>query len=355
MQRFFILALAALGALALASAPAPASIVKTAFVKHRLAGRLVDHTSNHGGDRRIWSAALGQRRDLYVYLPPGYDPNLRYPVMIWLHGVFEDERSFVQQKGLRDFDSAMASGRLPPTIIAIPDGSAKGHPTLFRGNPLWLNSQQGKFEDYVIQDVWTFVQKNYSIRPERQAHVLAGISGGGLASFRMGIKHQAEFAVVAGTHPSLNVRWIDCHGRYFSKFDPACWGWRESVDRGNEPVARFYGVVTIRMKHLVYPLFGKGPESVANISRENPIEMIDHFNLREGELAMYVAYAGRDQFNVTAQVDSFRYRAQERGLTVSFGFDPRGRHDLPTADRLRPGVIEWLAQQLAPFGPAQPR
>lgn len=354
MQRFFTLALAALGGLLSLSEPAPASVLKTALVKHRLAGKLVDHTFNHGIDRRIWSPALGQKRDLYVYLPPNYDPNLRYPVILWLHGVFEDERSFVQQKSLRDFDDAMASGRLPPTIIAIPDGSLKSRPTLFYGNPLWLNSQQGKFEDYVIQDVWRFVQKNYPIRPERKAHVIAGISGGGLGSFRLGIKYRSEFAVVAGTHPSLNVRWMDCHGRYFSKFDPECWGWRENVDRGSEPVARFYGVVTIRIRHLVYPIFGKGPDTVANISRENPIEMIDHYNLREGELAMFVAYGGRDQFNVTAQVDSFRYRAQERGLTVAFGFDPNGRHDWATANRLRPGLIDWMTQQLAPYSPNQP-
>ena len=71
----------------------------------------------------------------------------------------------------------------------------------------------------------------------------------------------------------------------------------------------------------------------AQLSQENPIEMIDRYNLREGELAMYVAYAGRDQFNVTAQVDSFRYRAKERGLSVSYGFDPRERRPARAATR----------------------
>jgi len=62
---------------------------------YRLVGTLIDHTRNHGSDKRIWSAALCQKRDLYVYLPPRFDPKCRYPVMIWLHGIIRDERSSV--------------------------------------------------------------------------------------------------------------------------------------------------------------------------------------------------------------------------------------------------------------------
>jgi hypothetical protein len=166
--------------------------------------------------------------------------------------------------------------------------------------------------------------------------------------------YRPEFGVVFGIHPPLNVRWLDCHGRYFAPFDPCCWGWRTNVRRGREPVARFYGVIVIRLRQLVYPIFGRGPEAVRRLSLTNPIEMIDYYQLHQGELAMYVAYAGRDQFNITAQVDSFLYRARQRGLTVAVGFDPNGRHNWRTAHRLLPGVIEWLAPVLAPYSPQAP-
>ena len=42
-------------------------------------GRILDFTANHGEDHRMWSPAMGQKRDLYIYLPPCYDPNLCYP------------------------------------------------------------------------------------------------------------------------------------------------------------------------------------------------------------------------------------------------------------------------------------
>src|SRR5438045_4168121 len=60
----------------------------------RLKGRIVDHTSNHGQDNRIWSRSLHQWRDLYIYLPPGYSKTERYPIMIFMHPFAMDERTF---------------------------------------------------------------------------------------------------------------------------------------------------------------------------------------------------------------------------------------------------------------------
>jgi hypothetical protein len=313
-----------------------------------LAGQLVDRTHNHGADNRIWSAALGQRRDLYVYLPPGFDPCRAYPLLLWLHGINQDEKAFLEF-GLPFFDKAMADGRLPPTIIAVPDGSVNGRDSIIGADPLFLNSRLGPFEDFLMDDVWDFVFRHYPVRPEREAHVVGGFSGGGGAAFRVGMKYRDRIGVVFGIHPPLNLRWIDCHGRYFSNFDPDCWGWREDI-RGREPIGRFYGVITIRLRSLVGPLFGRGPAAVEEISRENPIEVLDRTGLCEGELAMYAAYGGRDQFNIAAQVESFLYRAKQRGLTVQVGYEPKGRHDRRTAKKLIPDILDWLGPLLAPFG-----
>jgi len=79
--------------------------------------------------------------------------------------------------------------------------------------------------------------------------------------------------------------------------------------------------------------------------------MLDSYDLREGELGMYIGYGGRDQFNIDAQVESFLYRARQRGLTVGVGYDPDGKHDLATALRLMPAALEWLYPRLAPYAP----
>jgi S-formylglutathione hydrolase FrmB len=311
---------------------------------YHLAGTLVDYTANRGADRRMWSAALGAPRDLYVYLPPGYDPSRRYPLMIWLHGIAEDEDSFPAD-GLRYFDAAMAAGRLPPMIIALPDGTADGrnHPGAPR--PMFLNSNIGAYEDYAAHDVFDFVQEHYPILPERQAHFIGGFSGGGAAAYRIAIKHRDRFAVVFAGSPPLNVRWLNCHGRYFANFDPDCWGWRTDI-RGHEVVGRFVGVVTFRLGRLVYPLYGKGPQAIEAMARENPIELLETEDVRPGELSMLVAYGGKDQFNIDAQVESFVYRVHERGMDITICYAPFGRHNLRHPHRFFPEIVEWLAPQV---------
>jgi S-formylglutathione hydrolase FrmB len=285
-----------------------------------------------------------------VYLPPNFDPDQRYPLIIWLHGFAQDEQSFLQDV-VEPLDSAIVHGQLPQVIVAAPDGSLTGEPCLVTAGSFFINSKAGRFEDFVMEDVWTFVTEHYPIRAEREAHVLAGVSMGGGGAYNLAIKHRDRVRVVVGIFPPLNLRWIDCHGRYMSKFDPCCWGWRTDFSRPFEVVGRFYGIVLIFLKDVIRPLFDIGPDTAAQVSRENPIEMIDRLNLKEGELAMYVAYGGKDQFNIEAQVESFLYRAKERGLTVNVGYDPRGRHDVRTALKLMPGAVEWLAPLLTPYSP----
>jgi S-formylglutathione hydrolase FrmB len=319
-------------------------------VNRNLAGHVVDYTHNHGADRRIWSAALQHWRDLYVYLPPGYDPHQRYPLIIWLHGFAQDEKSFLRYV-VQPLDQAMACGKLPPAIVAAPDGSLEGHLCFMSAGSFFLNSKAGAYADFLMHDVWDFLMQNYPIRPEREAHVLAGVSMGGGAAYNLAIKYRDRIKVVVGIFPPVNIRWVDCHGRYMRPFDPACWGWRTDFSGKLEVVGRFYGVVVIRLKSVVRPLYDIGPQTAAEISLDNPIEMLDRLDLREGELCMYVAYGGRDQFNIGAQVESFLYRAKQRGLTVAVDYDPNGKHDFATAAKMIPGILDWLAPLLAPYSP----
>jgi S-formylglutathione hydrolase FrmB len=319
------------------------------LTNHRLRGKVMDHTANHGVDRRIWSRSLYQRRDLYVYLPPNYDPNQRYPLLIWMHGFAQDEQSFLQFVA-PVLDEAICSGKLPPLIAAAPDGSLVGEPSGCSPGSFFLNSKAGDFEDFVLQDVWDFICQHYPIRAERCAHVLAGVSMGGFAAFNFGIKHREAFGIVIGLFPPLNLRWMDKKGNYFANFDPCDWGWRTDLKHAHQPIARFYGgLVTVSLRQVIDPIFGRSEEALAEVMKENPIEMVDRYGLHEGELEMYVAYGAQDEFNIDAQVESFLYLAKCRGLTVGVGYEPHGHHDMHTARRLAPGIVDWLAPRLAPY------
>ncbi|HEY8506205.1 MAG TPA: alpha/beta hydrolase-fold protein [Gemmataceae bacterium] len=320
------------------------------LLNDELCGHLCDFTFNHGVDRRFYSPALDSKRDLYVYLPPGYDPSLRYPIVIWLHGYRQDEKNFLDI--VTYFDRAMACGRLPPFLIAAPDGSVRGRPTFFTAGSFYVNSNAGRFEDYIAQDVWGFVTCRFPVRPEREAHALAGASMGGFGAYNLGIKYRDRFGLLAGIHPPLHLRYLDCRGRYFANFDPGCLGIREQY-QPLAPVGRFLGgVITIRQWQLMTPLYGGVPDPIPLIARENPLEMLDLYQVMPGELQMYVGYGTQDQFNIDAQVESFVHFARRRGLEIMVHKVPGGKHDFDTGVALFPSLRDWLAPRLAPYSPA---
>ena len=336
-------------------APARAHFIRNLFVldrvNKRIAGHVVDYTHNHIRDNRIWSKALNEKRDLYVYLPPNYDPHKQYPLIVYLHGFLQDETSFLHEV-IEPLDRAIQNGQLPPAIIAAPDGSLGGANCVLSTGSFFLNTKAGAFEDYLMVDVWDFVTNCYPIRPEPEAHVIAGVSMGGGAAFNKAIKFQDRFRVVAGLLPPVNPRWESCRGRYMDNFDPNCWGWKTDFRNPLEVVGRFYGVVTIRQGQFTGHLYGLfNPNTAAEIAKENPIELLDAYDVKDGQLQMYIGYGGRDQFNIDAQVESFLFRARERGITVGVGYDPQGKHDAATALKLLPGLLEWLKPRLEPYSP----
>jgi S-formylglutathione hydrolase FrmB len=338
-------------------APAAANFIPHPFelgrLNRRLSGQVIDYTRHHGSNRRIWSEALHEGRDLYVYLPPHFDPHKRYPLIFWLHGFAQDEHSFLEYV-VEPLDRAMASGQLAPAVVAAPDGSLAGRSgiTFLSAGSFFVNSKAGNYEDFLMTDVWNFMHEHYPIRPEREAHVMAGVSMGGGAAVHAALKHRDRVGVAVAFHPPLNTRWIDCHGRYMGRFDPDCWDFRTDFSRGHEAVGRFYGVVKIPLKLIFDPLYDRSdPKSVLQISEANPAEMLDRLDVKPGEVELCVAYGGKDQFNLAAQVESFLYFAKERGLCVQVCYDPNGKHDFPTAERLFPCVLKWLAPRLEPYAP----
>jgi S-formylglutathione hydrolase FrmB len=317
-------------------------------VSQSLTGKVLDYTANHGKDNRLFSRAMWERRDLYVYLPPHFDASRRYPLVIYLHGFADDEQSFLRV--VPKIDEAICHGLLPPVIIAAPDGAITGEPCLYKPASFFVNSSAGDFEDWVMIDVWDFMTQNFPIRAEREAHVLAGVSMGGGAAFDIGMRNRNCIGVVAGILPALNLRYIDCDGNYMADFNPNRWAWRDRIERPHETIAVFgAGAIRVRISHLLGPLFGTADNALLEVAQHNPIELIDRTRLRNGELDMFVGYGGKDEFNIDAQVESFLYLAKHRGLGVHVAYDPDGHHDAHTAMRLLPHLMQWLAPKLAPY------
>jgi S-formylglutathione hydrolase FrmB len=317
-------------------------------VNGKLGGRVIDFTHNHGADRRICSPILGMLRDLYVYLPPNYDPSIAYPLVIYLHGAHIDEHAFLDPGVLKKLDRMISQGEVPAAIIAAPDGTYEGKNRITCTHSLWVNGLGGRFEDHVVDEILPFLMRTYSIRPEREGHALLGISAGGFGAMTIALKHRDVFGAVATVGGPLNVRYDNKQGRYADDFDPATYRERTVYDP-DMIIAHYYlGIVRRRAKTFFEGVYGTGPEVSAKVFRDNPADLLALTDLRPGELAMYVNHPDRDNYNFDAQDRSFAWLAARRGLKVDLTETPGAQHDLGYIQRAEPPACFWLGRHILP-------
>lgn len=336
----------------------PASGQSQAFVSvkrtnRQIAGTVVDYTNNHGKDRRVFSPLLGMPRDLYVYLPPGYSPCNAYPLILYFHGGFGDEHAFIEGDRIKFLDWAIQQGWMPPVVVACADGIYNGKNRILAPHSLYVNGCGGPFEDHIMGEVLPFLLSTYSIRPERQAHAILGLSAGGVGAVNLAIRHRDFFGSVAVLAAALNLRYYNCHCDYMEDFDPATYRWRTRYIP-NEVIGVFgNGLIRLKAKRFIEPIFGSDPGVVDRMAAQNPIEQLLAANLAPGELPMYVNYAGRDNLNFDAQAESFVWMAVPGGHDLTVESSPSSDHSIDYFRETQKRAYLWLANHLLPPVPRQ--
>jgi S-formylglutathione hydrolase FrmB len=333
--------------------PAPAQFKNWISLKHvnnHLQGHVVDYTNNHCEDHQIFSPILQMPRDMYVYLPPGYDPNCAYPLILCLHMANVDEHYFIGSNFLTELENLMACGAFPPAIIACPDGTITGVNHIHSDHSLYVNGCNGRFEDHIMQEVVPFLMTHYAIRPEREAHALLGLSGGGYGAMNLAIKYRPFFATVAVMATPLNMRYSDCVGGSLADFNPATFVWKTTYDP-DEVIATYYcGLWKTKASKFIGPVFGDGPGVVPQIIATNPADLLFTADLRPGQLAIYAHYPGQDNFNLDAHAQCFQWLAAQKGVEVTLACDPEGTHNHSYfRDNICP-VLAWLGPHILPPG-----
>lgn len=322
-------------------------------VNRKLGGRVLDYSNDHGRDNRIWSPSLNQWRNLFVYLPPGYDGTAQFPVMMWLHGINQTHKDFLQI--VHHFDEGIRAGKFPPVVIVAPDGSVRSRLSVQTIGSFYMNSKAGDFESYILNDIWAWALKSFAIRPEREAHVIAGASMGGFGSYNLAFKHHEQFGNIAGIMPALDTQYMDCHGRHFADYDPNCVG-RRDVFRRNQVVGRFYGVILVRQRRMLDVLFGRfGTADIETIRRNNPLEMLAIHDVQPHDYKMFIAYPTEDEFNIDAQVEHFIDVARRRGIQPTVEKMVGLHHTVADGIKAFPALSRWMLPLLAPYAPSNYR
>lgn len=179
-------------------------------------------TGNIQSHRAFPSKILKNRRDVLVYLPPGYRrfSTRHYPVL-YLHdgqNVFDAATAFGGVEwGVDETAQRLIRQKLmePVIIVAIANtGEARIDeyaPTPARIDPPKRKRSKGLLRSYgrfLIEELKPFIDREYRTRREAEFTGLGGSSLGGLATLTLGLWFPNYFTRLAVLSPS--IWWDDC-------------------------------------------------------------------------------------------------------------------------------------------------
>jgi enterochelin esterase family protein len=205
----------------------------------------------HGQVREKWyrSGRTEQWRRVLVYTPAGYDNEVtrRYPVLILLHGMGEDETGWTRQ-GRAQFilDNLIAAGRARPMLVVMDHGQAGGASAPpFKLTPeTRLGEIEAAFsalEPIIIDDLIPAIDGSYRTIPDREHRAMAGLSMGGMQTLFIAPRHLDKFAYIAALSSPM-IRGNDPNQKFTDSlvgpFDArtACYGAFADPRRFNERV-----------------------------------------------------------------------------------------------------------------------
>jgi len=145
-------------------------------------------------EKSFHSEAINDDAPYFIYLPKDYDSEEQaetdYPLIIWLHGMFEDHRRFHTGSGAPFLDRAVSEGKLPSCILVCPFGGRRS---------MYINREGDKWEDLITTDLLAHLNETYRVSDRREERALMGVSMGGMAALRIGLTQPRLFGIVS-TH-----------------------------------------------------------------------------------------------------------------------------------------------------------
>jgi len=136
-----------------------------------------------------------------VYLPASYEasgakhPSQAYPVLYFLHGLGDNERTLFNTGGWTLLDDLRQQGKIGEFLIVAPEG----------GQTFYINSADGsvRYSDFFLQEFIPLIENKYRIKQGRNYRAISGISMGGYGALRFAFFHPELFSAVSAQSAAL--------------------------------------------------------------------------------------------------------------------------------------------------------
>lgn len=141
--------------------------------------------------RHIYHSGVTKgERELYVYTPPGYSSDKKYPVLYLLGGSGELPSNWVYDGRVNlIMDNLLAEGKAEPMLIVIPNNQI-----IHRNHPHHAELTFDLFERELREHVIPLVDDCYATRKESKGRAISGLSMGGRHSMFIGFRSLDLFA-----------------------------------------------------------------------------------------------------------------------------------------------------------------
>ncbi len=239
--------------------------------------------------RSISSSILGRSVNYCIALPAGYTSSgsLPYPTLYFLHGLFENERSWSERGGKQVLEDLLAQGQVGKFLVVLPDG----------GETFYVNSLDGRerYEDFFIQEFVPAIERSYRTIASGAARGISGTSMGGYGALHLAMKHPEVFGSVSAHSAALIEKFpnpMPSEGR---------WGFYARVLQGP---------------------FGR-PLDEAYWEANNPLKLAEHPE-RFARLKVYFDCGDKDRYGFDAGAQTLDHLLAAKGFPHEFALRPGG-------------------------------
>lgn len=149
-------------------------------------------------DCSAYNSHILQRAVRYcVMLPSDYDadPNKKFPVLYFLHGLGENEQALLNSGGWGLIQDQQRDHTIGDFLMVAPEG---------RGS-FFINSADGKnrYSDFFLTEFLPFIETHYRVLRERKSRGVTGLSMGGFGALRFAFAYPQMFGSVSAQSPAL--------------------------------------------------------------------------------------------------------------------------------------------------------
>ena len=132
-----------------------------------------------------------------VVLPASFDADKtkHFPILYFLHGLGDNEQFLIHSGLWNVVEDMRDKHQLKDFLIATPDAGAG----------FYVNSRDGKnrYEDFMIQEFFPFIEKRYRVAPGRANRAIDGVSMGGYGALHLAFRHPQLFSSASAHSAAL--------------------------------------------------------------------------------------------------------------------------------------------------------